>query len=193
MGRKLQEKVQASIQRTKNLRRRAAHKKKPQPDSQQPRKSKETSSPTRKETPKPKNCRQPTLSPTIDPILINQGRDQGASRTKSWPQRHTQRGKCTRGVEPGRRGKRHPTGRSKTKPTQRKCVVGQSRDRRPTGNQTGGGACPTRDRGGSMIPLGTRDFHQHARSHARSQLETIMKEQRPGGEGSRVPAKERGQ
>ena len=44
-----------------------------------------------------------------------------------------------------------------------------------------------------MIPLGTREFHQHARSQARSQLETIMREQRPGGEGSRVPAKERRQ
>jgi len=69
-------------------------------------------------------------------------------------------------------------------------VAGQSKDRRPTGNQTRGGACPARDRGGNMIPLGTREFDQHARSHARSQLETIMREQRPGGEGSGVPAKE---
>ena len=68
-----------------------------------------------------------------------------------------------------------------------------SKDLRPTGNRTGGGAYPARDRGGSMIPLGTREFHQHAHSHARSQLETIMREQRPGGEGSRVPAKERRQ
>ena len=44
-----------------------------------------------------------------------------------------------------------------------------------------------------MIPLGTREFHRHARSHARSQLETIMREQRPGGEGSRELAKERRQ
>jgi len=42
-----------------------------------------------------------------------------------------------------------------------------------------------------MIPLGTREIHQHTHSHARSQLETILREQRPGGEGSRVPAKER--
>jgi len=72
-------------------------------------------------------------------------------------------------------------------------VAGQGKDRRPTRNRIGGGACQARDRGGSMIPLGTREFHQHARSHARSQLETIMREQRPGGEGSRVPAKERRQ
>ena len=103
------------------------------------------------------------------------------------------RGKCTRAVEPGRRGKRNPRGRSESKPTHRKCVAGQSKDRRPTGNRTGGGACPARDRGGSMIPLETRGVHQHARSHARSQLPIIMREQRPGGEGSRVAAKERRQ
>ena len=72
-------------------------------------------------------------------------------------------------------------------------MAGQSKDCRPTGNRTGGGAYPTRDRGGSMIPLGTRGVHQHAHSHARSQLKTIMREQRPGGKGSRVPAKERRQ
>jgi len=105
---------------------------------------------------------------------------------------HT-RGKCTRGVEAGRRVKRDPRGRSESKPTHRKCVAGQIKDRRPTGNRTGGGVCPASDRGGSMIPLETREFHQHARSHARSQLETIMREQRPGGEGSRVPAKVRRQ
>ena len=44
-----------------------------------------------------------------------------------------------------------------------------------------------------MIPLGTREVHQHALSHARSQPETIMREQRPDGEGSRLPAKERRQ
>jgi len=44
-----------------------------------------------------------------------------------------------------------------------------------------------------MIPVGTREFHQHACSHARSQLETILREQMPGGEGSRVLAKERRQ
>jgi len=44
-----------------------------------------------------------------------------------------------------------------------------------------------------MIALGTREFHQHAPSHARSRLETIMREQRSGGEGGRVPAKERRQ
>jgi len=62
-----------------------------------------------------------------------------------------------------------------------------------TGNRAGGDACPARDRGGSMIHVGTRELHQHAHSHARSPLETIMSEQRPGGEGSRVPAKERRQ
>jgi len=72
-------------------------------------------------------------------------------------------------------------------------VGGQSKDRRPTGKWTGGGSCPARDRGGSIIPLGIREFHQHALSNARSQLETIMREQRPGGEGSRVPAKVRRQ
>jgi len=72
-------------------------------------------------------------------------------------------------------------------------VAGQSKDRRPTGNRTGGGACWARGRGGSMIPLGIRDFHQHANSHDRSQIETIMRQQRPGGEGSRVPAMERRQ
>jgi len=44
-----------------------------------------------------------------------------------------------------------------------------------------------------MIPLGTREFHQQACSHARSLLESIMREQRPGGDGSRVPAMERRQ
>jgi len=72
-------------------------------------------------------------------------------------------------------------------------VAGQSKDCRPTGNRTGRGACPARDRGGSMRPIGTREVHQHSLSHARFQLETMMREQRPGGEGSRVPAKERRQ
>ena len=72
-------------------------------------------------------------------------------------------------------------------------MAGQGKDGRPTGNQTGGGAFPARDRGGSMIPLETREVHQHAHSHARSQLEIIMREQRPGGERGRVPAKERRQ
>jgi len=61
MGRKLQEKVQASIPPTKNLDRRAAHKKKPQPDSEQPRKSKETSSPSRKEHQNPRTVDNPPL------------------------------------------------------------------------------------------------------------------------------------
>ena len=99
----------------------------------------------------------------------------------------------TREVKPGRRGKRNPRGRSESQPTHRKCVSGQGKERRPTGNLTGGGACPARDRGRSMIPLETREVHQHACSHARSQLVIIMREQRPSGEGSRVPAKERRQ
>jgi len=44
-----------------------------------------------------------------------------------------------------------------------------------------------------MIPLGTREVHHHALSHARSQPKTIMREQRLGGEGSRVLAKKRRQ
>jgi len=87
----------------------------------------------------------------------------------------------------------NPRGRSESKPTNRMCVAGQSKDRRPTGNWTGGDACPVRDTGGSMIPIGTREVHQHTRNHERSQPETIMREQRPGDEGSRVPAKERRQ
>jgi len=96
-------------------------------------------------------------------------------------------------------GQANPRGRSESKPTHGKCVARQSEDHRPTGNRTGGGSCPARDRGGSMIPLGTREFHQHACSHARSQLKTIMREQRPGvrvvgcqprREGSRVRADE---
>jgi len=87
-------------------------------------------------------------------------------------------------------GQANPRGRSKSKPKHRKCVTGQRKDRRPTGNRTGGGPYPARATGGSMIPLGTRDFHQHVRSHARSQLKTIIREQRAGVEGSRVPAKQ---
>jgi len=49
MGRKLHEKVQTRKQRTKNLRRCGANKKKHHPDREQPRKGKETSSPSRKE------------------------------------------------------------------------------------------------------------------------------------------------
>jgi len=78
------------------------------------------------------------------------------------------------------KGPANPRGRSETKPTHRKWVAGQRKDRRPTGNRTGGGPCPARDRGGSMIPLGRREFHQHPRSHARAQLEiTIVRRCRP--------------
>jgi len=62
MGRKLQEKVQARKQRTKNLRRCAAYKKKPQPGSEQPRKSKETSSLSRKEHQNPRTVDNPPLA-----------------------------------------------------------------------------------------------------------------------------------
>jgi len=46
----------------KTLHRRAAYKKKPQPDSEQPRKSKETSSPSRKEHQNPRTVDNPPFA-----------------------------------------------------------------------------------------------------------------------------------
>ena len=69
-------------------------------------------------------------------------------------------------------------------------MAGQSKDYRPTRNWTGGSVCPARDRGSRIKPLGTTQFPQPARNHAQSQLKTIIREQRPSGESSRVPASE---
>jgi len=138
MCRKLEQKIQAGIHPTKNLRRRAAHKKKPQPESEQPSKSKETSILSRKEHQKAKNHRQPTLSPTVDPILTNQGRDQGASRTKLCPQQHAQWGKGSIGTRPSRRGKR--TAEGDPNPNQHIGSVWQHRVKTVGPPETGPGA-----------------------------------------------------
>jgi len=80
MGRNYKRAYRPEYNEPKNLHRRAAHKKTPYPNSEQPRKVEKPQQNSRKKNPS-RTHQQPTYSPMTDPILPQQGRGEGASRT----------------------------------------------------------------------------------------------------------------
>ena len=122
--------------------------------------------------------------PTTDPILPQQGRGQGASRTMPSANDHTLRGTyiCTWGSyipdpRADKTTKRKIGNRNQPK---RKCVAGRSSDHRPTGNEIGRECMsPGGNRGGRHQAPTPNSVKSHARSHDNHPSPQIRREQRP--------------